>query len=163
MAAFKQCCSCFLVLLTIWCLFYTVTSSLVGGIQPIDDKDIAKYEDLLKGLELAAVEVNREIKEKMNDANSNRKYGFLKQTLHVSSQVVQGSLFHVTTDMAPSDCSDQDPKPILECSVDGSDPLVQTHTYSCTFKIWSREWLPPKEGLLVEDLKCTLKSAGGEI
>lgn len=129
---------------------------VVGGLSPIDNKDITKYPDLLKGLEKAAVEV----KEAVND-NGNRKYGFLPNTLHVSSQVVQGTLYHVQAVMAPSGCSSQDITPILECSVDESDPFVQENTHSCTFNIWSRVWLPPPEKLLIENLKCSPKKLGG--
>ena len=105
---------------------YKQSRTLVGGQSHIPNEKIRNYKELVEGLHKA---------ERMN-ANLVFKW----DSLEITSQVVQGILYHVKVDAQPKSCS----------ASTSCDDVKQ-----CSFKIWSRVWLPSDERLIIQDFACT--------
>ena len=119
----------------------TVAGILLGGIQEIDKADLRDYSDLQKGLKVA--------EQKLNTAESeiaSAEFVFVPETIRASVQVVQGSLYRVTAKAAPDYC----------VIVNGLEKLADCEELSktCSFKIWSRVWLPHPQDLIIKDWEC---------
>lgn len=117
---------------------------LVGGITEIEPDNLKDYSDLIEGLKLA--------EQRYNDENSwlGLTFAFFPGEIQASVQVVQGSLYRVKAEIGPEYC----------VAAGGSDVTVSQrgicdgNTHSCTFKLWSRTWLPPSQRLLIKDWTC---------
>ena len=107
---------------------YKKSKTLLGGQSHVPNEKIhdPDYKVLLEGIHKA---------ENM-DANLVFKW----DSLEITSQVVQGILYHVKVDAQPKSCS----------ALTSCDNVKQ-----CSFKIWSRVWLPSDERLIIKDFACT--------
>jgi hypothetical protein len=101
---------------------------LVGEQTAIPLHEINQYQDLLAGINKAEAEI------------LNEDLSFDPNSLQVTSQVVQGTLYRVKVDVQPKSCSGSE-----SCNV----------VKHCSFKIWSRLWLSGDEGLKILDIACT--------
>ena len=101
---------------------------LVGGETAISQDKINQYQDLQAGINKAAAEI------------LNEDLSFDKNSLQVTSQVVQGTLYHVEVDVQPKSCSGSE-----SCNV----------VKHCLFQIWSRLWLSENEKLKIQNIACT--------
>ena len=118
----------------------TVAGILVGGIQEIDKVDLRDYSDLQKGLKVAEQKLNAE------SEIASAEFVFVPETIRASVQVVQGSLYRVTAKAAPDYCvTVNDLEKLADC-----EELSKT----CSFKIWSRVWLPHPRDLMIQDWEC---------
>ena len=122
----------------------------VGGETKIDQEKIFKgeYSDLLGFVDEAVAEEN----DKMN---SIFRYVWLPESIEASSQVVQGVLYHVHVDIAPSTCrkskEDRLKVRVDYCTVD--EELSSELTQHCEFEIWSRVWMKAPDKLKIT-AKC---------
>lgn len=108
---------------------YEKRETLVGGQQPIPKEKLNDYRDLIWGIVKAEAEMDSH-------------FAFVKDSLQATSQVVRGMMYRVKIDAQPKSCS---------TSATGCD--VVKH---CSFKIWSRVWLPDEdEKLKILDFACT--------
>lgn len=104
---------------------YDKPQSLPGGQSRISSEELHDYKDLIMGIQKAE--------------SMNAKLAFEWNSLQVTIQVVQGILFRVKVDAHSKSCSAS-----TNCDVK-----------RCSFKIWSRTWLPPNERLIIKDFSCT--------
>jgi hypothetical protein len=102
---------------------------LLGEQTAIPHDELNQYQDLHAGINKAAAEILNE------DLMS-----FDPNSLQVTSQVVQGTLYRVKVDVQPKSCSSSE-----SCNV----------VKHCSFKIWSRLWLSENEKLKILDIACT--------
>ncbi|CAB4031677.1 cystatin-1-like [Paramuricea clavata] len=100
-----------------------------GGQTAIPHDNINQYQDLLDGINKAEAEI------------LNEDLTFDSNSLQVTSQVVQGTLYRVEVDVQPKSCSGSE-----SCNV----------VKHCSFKIWSRQWLllSEDEKLKIMDITC---------
>ena len=120
------------------------SSDIVGGIKEIDKADLQYYSDLQKGLAVAA-EVAKQKLNKESGIASVKSVVFAPETIRASVQVVEGSLYYVTA------------KADVWVTVNGPEKPTNCEeqlSKTCSFKIWSRVWLPPPKKLIIEDLEC---------
>ena len=103
---------------------------LVGRETAISQDKINQYQDLQAGINKAAAEI----------LNEDLNLSFDKNSLQVTSQVVQGTLYHVEVDVQPKSCSGSE-----TCNV----------VKHCLFQIWSRLWLSENEKLNIQNIACT--------
>ena len=98
---------------------------IVGGQKVIPHEEFYKYKDLLEDI----------LKKAAGELNQGEVFNL--DSLQVTSQVVQGVLYHVNVDVKQESCSHN-------CTVK-----------HCTFEIWSRVWLPEEEKLKMKQFHCT--------
>ena len=102
--------------------------TLVGGQTPIPKEKLNDHTDLILGIVKA-------------EAKMDSHFAFVKDSLQATSQVVQGIMYRVKIDAQPKSCSAS-----ATCDV----------VKHCSFKIWSRVWLPDEdEKLKILDFACT--------
>ena len=101
---------------------------LLGEQTAIPQDEINQYQDLIAGINKAEAEI------------LNEDLSFDPNSLQVTSQVVQGTLYRVKVDVQPKSCSGSE-----SCNV----------VKHCSFKIWSRLWLSEDEKLKILNIACT--------
>lgn len=131
------------------------TGPVYGGVNY--PADILKDPQLLQGLDIAMLQHNKEGTDGTGLIPAN-KYVYLPQTLSASVQVVQGKLYRVHVQIAPSICPNDDEHAYLridECSIqDINSPTIKELLRKCEFEIWSRPWLTAANRLTVKKISC---------
>ena len=121
------------------------SSDIVGGIKEIDKADLQYYSDLQKGLAVAAEVAKQKLNNESGIASVKSVVFVDPETIRASVQVVQGTLYRVTA------------KADVWVTVNGPEKPTNCEeqlSKTCSFKIWSRVWLPPPKKLIIEDLEC---------
>ena len=131
------------------------TRPVYGGVESLID--ILKHPRLLQGLDIAMLQHNNEGIDGTGLLPAN-KFVYLPETVSGSVQGVQGKLYRVHVQIAPSICPNDDDHAYLridECSVqDINSPVIRQLLRKCEFEIWSRPWLSAASRLTVKKISC---------
>uniref|UniRef100_A0A7M5U6X4 Cystatin domain-containing protein n=1 Tax=Clytia hemisphaerica TaxID=252671 RepID=A0A7M5U6X4_9CNID len=129
-----------------------IRGQLVGGLK---EQEIKILDSVVGNGKTLWDYLQNKIEEYAKQRNSLYMYGI--NDIHVQSQVVQGVLYKVTLDLAPTDChnnkflSEESNNARLEmirtCSINKSHGSHEKHVID----LWVRSWLPENEKVIVSE------------
>ena len=138
------------VFILVGCLLWSAHS---GGQQLIGGEIEASRDDfdLLQGLDKGLMVVNARTGEE-------EKFVFVPDSIHATSQVVQGTRYRIQVIIAKSVCRNDEAHKfdrIDKCPVKPQVPGDKNRNCLCQFVIWSRPWLTGNESIIVQSANCT--------